>query len=58
MSARGAIEFRFTGKKKRDSYTSTFDRMAQAWTGRAGRPAHRGLVLYAQRRLRRLGPGT
>ena len=47
---RGAatIEFRFTGKKKRDSYTSTFDRMAQAWTGRAGRPAHPGLVLYAQ----------
>src|SRR4029453_17111120 len=39
---RGAatIEFRFTGKNKRDSYTSTFDRMAQAWTGRAGRPAN------------------
>jgi hypothetical protein len=47
---RGAatIEFRFTGKKKRDRYTSTFDRMAQAWTGRAGRPSNPGLVLYAQ----------
>ena len=42
-----SISFSFTGKSKEDSYTSTFDRQAQAWTGRAGRPANPGLVLYA-----------
>lgn len=43
-----SIAFRFEGKVKANEYTSTFDRGAQAWTARAGRPANPGLVLYAQ----------
>ncbi|MEW6220050.1 MAG: ATP-binding protein [Thermodesulfobacteriota bacterium] len=43
-----SIGFRFTGKKKTNEYTSTFDRPLQAWTGKAGRPSNPGLVLYAQ----------
>lgn len=42
-----AIEFSFTGKTGKESYRSTFDREDQAWTGRPGRPANPGLVLYA-----------
>lgn len=42
-----SISFSFTGKSRRETYRSTFDRMAQAWTGRPGRPANPGLVLYA-----------
>lgn len=45
---KATIEFTFTAKSKPESYTSTFDRQSQAWTGRAGRPANPGLVLYAQ----------
>ena len=44
---KASIAFGFTGKVKRESYTSTFDRREQAWTGRVGRPANPGLVLYA-----------
>jgi hypothetical protein len=47
-SGEASIAFAFTGKVRRDEYSSTFDRMVQAWTGRAGRPANPGLVLYAQ----------
>ena len=43
------IEFEFTTKTRRtEQYISTFDRPAQAWTGRPGRPSNPGLVLYAQ----------
>jgi hypothetical protein len=43
-----SIEFQFEAKVTRERYESTFDRSQQAWTGRAGRPANPGLVLYAQ----------
>jgi AAA domain, putative AbiEii toxin, Type IV TA system len=43
-----SIRFRFAGKVESTSYTSDFDRGAQAWTGEAGRPANPGLVIYAQ----------
>ena len=42
-----SISFAFSGKVKHAAYTSVFDRREQAWTGRAGRPANPGLVLYA-----------
>lgn len=42
-----SIDFSFTAKKKAETYTSTFLRREQAWTGRAGRPANPGLVFYA-----------
>ena len=42
------IEFAFTAKTKPVEYICTFDRQAQAWTGKAGRPSVPGLVLYAQ----------
>ncbi len=45
---KASIEFTFTAKSKPVSYTCTFDRKAQAWTGKAGRPSNPGLVLYAQ----------
>ena len=49
MSSQDAsITFRFGGKVKPNQYTSSFDRRMQSWTGRAGRPANPGLVLYAQ----------
>ena len=43
-----AIDFSFTAKTKPVSYSSTFEREVQAWTGKAGRPSNPGLVLYAQ----------
>jgi hypothetical protein len=48
-SSEGAasISFAFTGKMKPQCYESKFVRREQAWTGRAGRPANPGLVLYA-----------
>jgi hypothetical protein len=48
VSGKATIEFTFTGKSKPVSYTSTFDRKAQAWTGQSGRPSHSDIVLYAQ----------
>lgn len=42
-----AITFSFSAKKKQEHYTSTFQRHEQSWTGRQGRPANPGLVLYA-----------
>ena len=48
-NGKAAIAFSFSAKSKpTEEYQSTFDRQAQAWTGRAGRPANPGLVLYAQ----------
>lgn len=41
------IEFSFQGKSKQNRYRSEYDRSLQAWTGRQGRPANPGLVLYA-----------
>lgn len=41
------IDFSFTGKTKTEEYRSTYQRREQAWTGRAGRPANPGLVVYA-----------
>jgi len=41
------ISFSFSSKSKEESYDSTYLRKEQAWTGRAGRPANPGLVLYA-----------
>ena len=41
------IEFSFTGKTKKEDYRSIYQRQDQAWTGRSGRPANPGLVLYA-----------
>lgn len=41
------IEFSFTAKSGPYSYRSTFNREAQAWAGRSGRPPNPGLVLYA-----------
>lgn len=43
-----SIEFHFDGAAKSNHYVSEFDRKNQAWTGRPGRPANPGLVLYAQ----------
>lgn len=47
-SGKASIEFTFTSKTGQPSYSSTFDRKRQAWTGKAGRPSNPGLVLYAQ----------
>jgi hypothetical protein len=41
------IGFSFTSKSKDEAYASSYLRRAQAWTGRPGRPANPGLVLYA-----------
>ncbi len=41
------IAFGFSGKVKSEVYESEFLRKEQAWTGRPGRPANPGLVLYA-----------
>ena len=46
-SGKASISFYFTGKTKKERYESTFIRKEQAWTGRPGRPANPGLVLYA-----------
>jgi len=43
----GEISFSFAGKTATEQYTSRFDRQTQSWTGRPGRPANPGLVLYA-----------
>lgn len=43
----GEISFEFTSKTGVESYTSRYDRRAESWTGRPGRPANPGLVLYA-----------
>ncbi|MBI3270520.1 MAG: AAA family ATPase [Planctomycetes bacterium] len=46
---KASIAFSFTGQVTTDnSYESTFDRSLQSWSGRPGRPANPGLVLYAQ----------
>lgn len=42
------IEFSFRGKKKTPAYRSEFDRRGETWSGKPGRPANPGLVLYAQ----------
>ena len=44
---KGEISFEFTSKTGSKSYTSRYDRRAESWTGRPGRPANPGLVLYA-----------
>ncbi len=41
------IAFAFSAKVKPEVYESSFLKKEQAWTGRAGRPANPGLVLYA-----------
>ena len=45
--AEAKIGFSFTGKTTTESYESSYSPHVQAWTGRAGRPANPGLVLYA-----------
>ena len=47
LHSQGEIEFTFTSKVKTERYVSAFSRPDQAWTGRPGRPANPGLVLYA-----------
>ncbi|MDQ7831868.1 MAG: ATP-binding protein [Desulfovibrionaceae bacterium] len=47
-TGKGIIEFSLTAQTRPITYTSIFDRQAQAWTGKAGRPWNPGLVLYAQ----------
>lgn len=47
-SSKASIEFEFTAKTGQPSYSSSFDRKRQTWTGKAGRPSNPGLVLYAQ----------
>lgn len=46
-TAKAKIDFSFTGKTKDNRYSSTFDSASRTWTGRVGRPANPGLVLYA-----------
>lgn len=48
-SAQGkaTIDFAFTSKTGKESYISTYNKRGQVWTGRSGRPANPGLVLYA-----------
>lgn len=41
------IGFSFTSKSKDEAYQSSYMRREQAWTGRSGRPANPGFVLYA-----------
>jgi hypothetical protein len=43
----GEISFEFTSKTGVEAYTSRYVPRDQAWTGRPGRPANPGLVLYA-----------
>ena len=47
-SGTASIEFSFHSKVKKERYRSEFNRRDEAWTGRSGRPANPGLVLYAQ----------
>ncbi|MFH1117399.1 MAG: ATP-binding protein [Pseudomonadota bacterium] len=46
-AGKARISFSFTGKSKEESYDSNYLRKEQTWTGRTGRPANPGLVLYA-----------
>ena len=48
LPGEASIEFSFVAKARTEQYRSTFDRQTQSWTGRAGRPANPGLILYAQ----------
>lgn len=41
------IAFSFSGRVREEQYESRFLRRELAWTGRSGRPANPGLVLYA-----------
>ncbi len=43
-----SIAFAFRGKIRRQEYKSVWKRREQIWTGKPGRPANPGLVLYAQ----------
>jgi hypothetical protein len=44
-----SISFSLTSSSGQDlSYASAFDRAAQVWSGKAGRPSIPGLVMYAQ----------
>ncbi|WCG82684.1 AAA family ATPase [Pectobacterium sp. A5351] len=45
--SKASIAFSFAGKVKTERYESHYARREQSWTGRAGRPANPGLVLYA-----------
>ncbi len=45
--AAASIRFSFEGKTRSEDYESSYSRRAQAWTGRPGRPANPGLVVYA-----------
>lgn len=45
---RAFIEFSFHAKVKKETDWGEFDRRAETWTSRPGRPANPGLVLYAQ----------
>lgn len=47
-SGSAVIEFSFHSEVKKERYRSEFNRREEAWTGRPGRPANPGLVLYAQ----------
>lgn len=47
QSGEATIDFSFSGKSKDEQYLSIYQRREQAWTGRSGRPANPGLVVYA-----------
>ncbi len=47
MTGDASIAFRFTGRTGPVEYRSDYDRADQGWTGKPGRPAIPGLVLYA-----------
>jgi hypothetical protein len=44
---KATISFTLEAKTTTPTFESTFDRKVEAWTGKAGRPANPGLVLYA-----------
>lgn len=44
---KGEISFCFSGKSRDERYISNYQPREEAWTGRSGRPANPGLVLYA-----------
>lgn len=44
---KATISFTLEAKTTIPTFESTFDRKVEAWTGKAGRPANPGLVLYA-----------
>jgi hypothetical protein len=43
-----SIRFSFDSVTKTNDYTSTFDVRSQIWTGKIGRPANPGFVIYAR----------